>query len=210
MMKTNIKTALIPLIIILVGSLTALIASKYINAWAFIPLAIVYWTSIIVVVKPTKNILKSYFKKPAYNIKISILCLIPVFLCGFSFIWGIKYIETPSLIIMWIIFAVINSFTEEIFWRGYLIDNLTWKPIVKVIYSTILFSLSHPLMWGVFSITIRSYIMVLPLLTMGLIWGYVYHKTKSLRWCILAHFLVDLLNLSVWVFLNIYIPPVIK
>ncbi|GKU24450.1 hypothetical protein CFOLD11_12760 [Clostridium folliculivorans] len=210
MMKTNIKTALIPLIIILVGSLTAMIASKYINAWAFIPLAIVYWASIIVVVKPTKNMLKSYLKKPAYNFKISIVSLIPVLLCSFSFIWGIKYIETPSLIIMWIIFAVINSFTEEIFWRGYLIDNLTWKPSIKVIYTTILFSLSHPLMWGVFSITIRSYIMVLPLLTMGLIWGYVYHKTKSLRWCILAHFLVDLLNLSVWVFLNIYIPPVIK
>ncbi|GFZ33197.1 hypothetical protein CSC2_37230 [Clostridium zeae] len=179
MMKTNIKTALIPLIIILAGSLTAIIASKYINAWAFIPLAIVYWTSIIVVVKPTKNILTSYLKKPVDNLKVSIFSLIPVFLCGFSFIWGIKYIETPSLIIMWIIFAVINSFTEEIFWRGYLIDNLTWKPSVKVIYTTILFSLSHPLMWGVFSITIRSYIMVLPLLTMGLIWGYVYHKTKS-------------------------------
>jgi len=105
---------------------------------------------------------------------------------------------------------VINSITEELFWRGYLLDKLDWKPVIKILFSTILFLLSHIFMWGVFSITIRSYIMIMPLLLMGIIWGYVYYKTKSLKWCIVAHFFVDIMNLSVWVFLNIYIPPVIQ
>lgn len=33
----------------------------------------------------------------------------------------------------------------------------------------------------------------------GVIWGMVYHKTGSLRHCIIAHGIVDMLNLSVWV-----------
>jgi membrane protease YdiL (CAAX protease family) len=81
--------------------------------------------------------------------------------------------------------------------------------IGAVPYSTGLFMLSHPLTWGVFSVTIRSAIMVLPLFIMGVIWSVVYIKTKTLRHGIIAHALVDTLNLSVWVFLNIYVPPVV-
>jgi len=124
-------------------------------------------------------------------------------------VWGIQYINNIFLIVLWILFAIVNPIAEEMFWRSYLLDNLSWKPAIKIIFSSLLFLLSH-MMWGVFSVTIRSYIMIMPLLIMGIAWGYVYHKTKSLKWCIIAHFFVDIMNLSVWVFLNIYIPPVIK
>lgn len=55
--------------------------------WSSDDLAIVYWTSNLVVVKPTKDILISYLKKPVDNFKISMLSIIPVFLCIFSFLW---------------------------------------------------------------------------------------------------------------------------
>ncbi len=210
MRRRDFKIAIIPMIVILVGFLTASIAYRYINEWAFIPLSIVYWGVMLLVVKPTREKLKAYFNKTTGNSKSNILAFIPVLFCIVSFVWGIQYIHSPILITLWIIFAIINSFTEELFWRGYLLDNLGWSPITNVIYTTILFYLSHPLMWGVFSITIRSYIMILPLLVMGLTWGYVYQRTKSLKWCVIAHFFVDILNLSTWVFLNIYVPPIIK
>ena len=39
---------------------------------------------------------------------------------------------------------------------------------------------------------------------MGVFWGFVYKKTNSLRWIILAHLLVDLFNLSAASFLDLY------
>lgn len=166
------------------------------------------WTSIFIIVKPTKIKWTALLITPCVKIKYVLLSFVPALFGIVSFVWGIQYIRGFSLIILWIAFAVINPIAEELFWRSYLLDKLTWSPMMKILFSTVLFLLSH-MMWGVFSVTIRSYIMILPLIIMGLIWGYVYHKTKSLKWCIIAHCLVDILNLSVWVFLNIYIPPVI-
>jgi len=209
MEKSNTKIILLPIIIIAIGFVVAVIANHIIREWAFIPLSIVYWSLIFIVVKPTKNKLTEIFKYSHINLKYILIAFIPVLLCIVSFVWGIQYINNVFLIVLWILFAIVNPIAEEMLWRAYLLDNLGWKPAIKIIFSSLLFLLSH-MMWGVFSVTIRSYIMIMPLLIMGIAWGYVYHKTKSLKWCIIAHFFVDIMNLSVWVFLNIYIPPVIK
>lgn len=209
MEKNNTKIILLPIVIIAIGFIVAVIANHIIGEWAFIPLSIVYWSSIFIVVKPTKKTLTKIFRYPVKSPKYIFIAFIPVLLCIVSFVWGVQYINNVFLIVLWILFAIVNPIAEELFWRAYLFDNLSWKPATKIIFSSLLFLLSH-MMWGVFSVTIRSYIMIMPLLIMGIAWGYVYHKTKSLKWCIIAHFFVDIMNLSVWVFLNIYIPPVIK
>lgn len=49
--------------------------------------------------------------------------------------------------------------------------------------------------------------MVAALLIMGIVWSATYRQTRSLRANTLSHMLVDLGNMSVWVFLNLYIPP---
>lgn len=210
MRKSNTKPVFSPFIIIAMGFVVAITASGFIQEWAFIPLAVVYWGAIFAITKPNKIKLNDIFMSPAKDIKYAFLAFVPVLFCVISFVWGIKYINNIVLIILWILFAIVNSVAEELFWRGYLFDELDWKPIIKILFSTVLFLLSHILMWGVFSVTIRSYIMIMPLLLMGVIWGYVYYKTKNLKWCIISHFFVDIMNLSVWVFLNIYIPPVIQ
>jgi membrane protease YdiL (CAAX protease family) len=196
-----------PFIIIIPGFLVTLLLSRFLAGWTFIPLAIFYYTLILVIVRPTKEILLYFLKRPKGKPYHSLLAFIPVVPCIFSFILGMQYIQNPVLIALWILFAILTPFFEELFWRGYLIENLNWKPAISIIYSAVMFTASHPLLWGVFSIMNRSLIMIPPLLTMGIIWGYVYWKTKSLRYNIIAHFLVDLLICTVWVFLNIYLPP---
>ncbi|MGF7143335.1 hypothetical protein HNQ56_001758 [Anaerotaenia torta] len=209
MEKKHIKIILLSIAIIAIGFIVAVTANHIIGEWAFIPLAIVYWASIFIVVKPTKKKLTEIFRYPLKSSRYVLLAFVPVLFCIVSFAWGIQYISGVVLILLWILFAIVNPIAEEMFWRGYLLDNLSWKPAIKILFSSALFLLSH-MMWGVFSITIRSYIMIMPLLIMGITWGYVYHKTKNLKWCIIAHFFVDIMNLSIWVFLNIYIPPVIQ
>ena len=209
-MKQMTKVVSSPLLVIFIGFIVSFISNKIIGEWAFIPLAIVYWGLVFYIIKLDKDKIKEVFQTSKQFGKYSFLAYILCLLCIVAFVWGLQYITlSPLLIILSILFIVINPIAEELFWRKYLLDNLNWNNWKKVIYSTFLFMLSHPLMWGVFSVTIRSSIMIMPLFMMGIIWSIVYVKTKTLRHCIIAHTLVDILNLSILVFLNIYVPPVI-
>ena len=204
---SNTKALVMSFAIIAIAFAVAVVANLIIGAWAFIPVAIAYWASIFIVVKPVKEKLVRAFAAPTENRKYVFIAFVPVLFSIVSFVWGIQYISGVFLVISWVLFAFFNSVAEEMFWRGYLFDNLSWKPLFKVVVSTALFVLSH-LSWGVFSVTIRNPFMIGPLLIMGATWGYVYHKAKSLKWPIIAHFIVNILTLTVWVFLNIYVPPI--
>jgi membrane protease YdiL (CAAX protease family) len=120
---------------------------------------------------------------------------------------NLHLLYSPVLIVLWLMFAAINPITEEIYWRGFLLENLPFSKKISVLYSTLFFVLSHPLMWGVFSIGNRSWMTLLLLSIMGIVWSVVYLKTKSLRWPTISHTMVNIFNLSVFVFLNLYIPP---
>lgn len=199
-----------PPAIILVGFLVAFGANAIIGEWAFIPLALVYWASIIFVVKPDKETFSDIMKKPQGSIVWRILPYIPALFTLVAFVWGLQVIKIkPLYLVLSVIFIVINPVMEELFWRGWLLHVLPWGKVVNVIYSTLLFTLSHYCMWGVFSVTIRSSMMLMPLLIMGTLWSISFLKSESLRHCIIAHALVDTFNLSIWVFLNLYIPPVV-
>ncbi|MDM5232486.1 CPBP family intramembrane metalloprotease [Lysinibacillus pakistanensis] len=117
--------------------------------------------------------------------------------------------DSALLLILWLIFAFINPWFEELYWRGVLLDGLKkdWSKWFSVVYSTLFFVLSHPFMWGVFSIASKSYHLYIYLSLAGIVWAITYFKTKSLRWVIFSHFIVDIGNLTVLTFLNIYLPP---
>ena len=52
-----------------------------------------------------------------------------------------------------------------------MISGLEDSPVGAVLLSTVLFTLSHPFMWGVFSYTLREPEMLDSLLMMGSLWG---------------------------------------
>lgn len=89
--------------------------------------------------------------------------------------------------------------------EGILIENLPFKKKwIAVAYSTLLFIAGRPLMWGVFSVTGGSLIILLPLTIISVLWSIIYLKTKSLWWCIISHFLIDTLALTAAMLLNLY------
>jgi len=200
-----------PFIVIAVGFIVALVFSSFINEWAFIPLALIYWgVSFVISYKYLgKESIKKLFAKPQGRVVWLILCLIVALVPLPIFLMNLNLITSPVVIALWLLFAVINPIFEQIYWRGFLLTTLPFSNKLSVAYSTVFFVLSHPLMWGVFSIANRSWMTWVSLLLMGIVWSVTYLKTKSLRWCIVSHILVDIFNLSVLVFLNIYIPPVI-
>jgi len=124
------------------------------------------------------------------------------------FFMGWKLFPSVWIVLAWLVFALINPFLEEGYWRGLLLDSTRhWPAWISVLYSALLFSLNHPLTIGVHSIASRNPATLVSTFVMGVAWGTVYRKTSSLRWTIAAHMLTDLLNLSVLTFLNIFVPP---
>ncbi|HHU53164.1 MAG TPA: CPBP family intramembrane metalloprotease [Clostridiaceae bacterium] len=199
-----------PPMIILLGFLVAQTANTVIGAWSFIPLALVYWFSIIYVVKPDKASFFDVMKKSTGSLVWRLIAYIPAMFTLVAFVMGLQMIKiTPLLTILSVIFILINPVMEEMFWRAWLLPRLPWGQVANIAYSTLLFTLSHYCMWGVFSVTIRSSMMLMPLIIMAILWSVSFLKSGSLRHCVIAHALVDTFNLSVWVFLNLFIPPMV-
>ncbi len=205
------KLAIIsPLVVIAIGFITAFFLIPFTGEWAFIPLALIYWGTTFAVSYTCfgKESIVKLFDKPKRNVLWTVLCFAVGFIPLSIMLLNLKLLSSPVIIALWLAFAVVNPFFEEIYWRGFLLNALPFPKKVSIVYSTVLFVASHPLMWGVFSIANRSWMTWASLLLMGFVWSITYQKTNSLRWCIISHFLVDIFNLSVFVFLNLYVPPV--
>ncbi|MEK5231929.1 CPBP family glutamic-type intramembrane protease [Lysinibacillus sp. FSL K6-0232] len=200
-----------PFLIILLGFLTATVCHSFIGGWAWIPLAIVYWSLLgfaIYFFKDTRNLGDWFQKSRKSPFWITITMLIGMFPLTILMM-NYHLFESAWLIFYWLVFALINPWFEEYYWRGVLFDRLLTKypKWFVIFYTTALFVISHPLMWGVFSYASRSYHLYIYLSVAGIVWAITYLKTQSLRAIILSHFIVDIGNLTVLTFLNLYIPP---
>jgi membrane protease YdiL (CAAX protease family) len=198
-----------PIAVILIGFIIAFILSPIIEEWAFVPLAFAYWAVIVLISYKTlgkDDFVKLFGKperKPLWIVLSLVVGLIPLPI----FLMNLELFNSPLIVAFWLVFAIINPFCEQVYWRGFMLSSLPFSKTASVLYSTLFFVLSHPLMWGVFSVGNRSWMAWASIAMMGIVWGAVYIKTKSLRWCLISHFLVNIFNLSVFVMLNIYIPP---
>ncbi|MCL1878898.1 MAG: CPBP family intramembrane metalloprotease [Defluviitaleaceae bacterium] len=210
MNKEKLMPILAPIFIIALGATITLIFYSFMDEWVWVILALVYWSSSFLIVYKSmgKDEIWLLFQKPVGSrgwLALSVLVgLIPlsILLLNLELLISFPFVAT-----LWLLFAFINPFFEQVFWRGYLLNNLPFPVGWRVIYSAALFVVSHPLMWGIFSIANRSWMAMVSLVIMGIVWGVVYVKTKSLRWCYISHFMVNIGNLTVFVFLNLYIPP---
>ena len=196
-----------PLIMVGLCHVTAKISSSLIGKWAFIPVMLCLWIVSIFFIKLSKEDqikekwLKSVKGKYLWKLLIIIVGLLP--LPVFLMHW--ELLKSIEIFIPYLLIAFLNPFIEEFYWRGVLIDNLSdtsnW---VAILYSSFFFALNHPASFGMFSNSNSGYIVFASTFIMGIIWGIGYKKTGSLRVVIFSHFLVDVFNLSVPAFLDLF------
>ena len=202
-----------PLAIVGVGHLAARVASDVNAGTAWLWVAAVYWGLIAAVLAMTTGAgrHRAWFRRsarrPAWVWIVGLLLgLFP--LAGTLALNLGLVAQYPGLFVAVLAFALINPVFEEAYWRGALLDaGRRWPFWAIALYSTVLFVAGHPLMWGVFSIGNRSVVLYATLFVMGLAWSCMRRATGSLRIPMLSHGLVDVGNLSVFVFMNLYIPP---
>jgi membrane protease YdiL (CAAX protease family) len=178
------------------------------GVWSWIPTMVLFWAAIAGVIawaRPDAP-LGPWIARPRAGVVWSVLAVL-VSLGGVrELLSGWRSLGSPAVLALWLVFGLVNPWFEECFWRGLLIDAAgRWK-VAGVVYSTALFAISHPLIWGVHSEALRHPAALVGLALAGAVWGTAYARTGSLRWTIVGHACANLLGLSVPILLNLHVP----
>jgi CAAX protease family protein len=204
-----------PVIVILIGHFAARFFLYLFNEWAWLGSSLVYWGSMALIIwlLGDRDSFSQWFLR-SQGSKWWLLLALVIGLISFPLLFfpNLHVMKPIGLVITWFIFAVINSTCEEIYWRGFLLDETSHLPrAFGVIYSTVFFTAIHPLMLGVFS-KINAFDPAHPtalipfwiiLVIISLSYSLLYLKTRSLRLPIFSHLLSDLGNLSIFLFMNL-------
>jgi len=196
-----------PIGLIIVCSVSAVLLCPFFGKWVFMPLWCLYWgISFLITLKfAGVSVIKDWLQKPAGKMRWLVLSIIVGFIPLQILLTNLQIITLP-LMLLSIPCVLLNPFFEELYWRGFVLDFTFSSKKLSSLYSSVLFILSHLFIWGVFSHGNRNYFLIVSLAIMSTVWCVVRIKTKSLWWCIVSHFFVDVFNLMVFVMLNIVIP----
>ncbi len=195
-----------PILIILVMFIIAFLAGNVLDVWVWVPIVVSYWflIALLIFMNGGKALIIQWLVPPEGAWYWNGLALVLVLPLLPTFLGNIHFYSEWWILFLTIVFALVNPWFEELYWRGLLLDRTSeWPTWISLFFSSVLFTINH-LPLGVHSIGIRF--AIIPFFIMGLVWGIVYKKTKSLRWVILGHFLVDFFALTIPSLLNLYLP----
>jgi membrane protease YdiL (CAAX protease family) len=208
--KTRWALLLSPLLVIGVGHLTARITGAIWGLWSWIPVTLVYWVllALMIVWGSGRTAMTKWLQPSQGAWGWRVLSLLTVTLFLPVFFPNFRLLNSLSTISYWFALALIDPWLEEGYWRGLLMDSADdWPGWLVIGYSTFWFALSHPLILGVNVHALSGLPGFVGTCFTGTIWAVVYRKTRSLRWPIFSHTIVDLVSLSVLVFLNRVVLP---
>lgn len=195
-----------PFLIIAINFGIAYLFGAVIGKWAFIPIILIEWCLFLYFIfqYTEKETRKKWLEKPKGSFGWNILALFIGLLPLPLFLMHYETLGTWQVWIPWILLALVNPWIEEFYWRGLLLEyTKTWSNWTAIIFTSLVFALNHAV-FGVNSELNNGLTIIVSTFIMGIVWGLVYKKTDSLKWIVLAHFLVDFFNLSAASFLDLY------
>lgn len=92
-----------------------------------------------------------------------------------------------------LVIAAVNSLSEEVFWRGLFVRMLPERRVLGWLYPAAWFSLWHIAPTSVFGST---WVLVTGAAYLGLVYGWIAWSTGTVRYTIVAHFLVNAMGLG--------------
>jgi membrane protease YdiL (CAAX protease family) len=124
-----------------------------------------------------------------------ILLIIPVILTILysSFRTGVQESTFP-LILLSLVFASVNAFSEELLWRGLYYDHHQGNFFHAVVVPSIWFGIWQYVPLSIHPAGIGNFYFILAAIVMGLCWGIVSFYTRSVFWSVISHLLVSLLS----------------
>lgn len=195
-----------PLALIAVCHLTQRVAGQVLGDHAVLPTLFVFWVSIAAIVWMSVGSegVRRWFGPSRGRLGWGVLALLVGLLSLPNFIEHRNLLQVPAVLLPWLVFALVNPWFEEAYWRGLLMDATgDWGALWSICYSAFWFALSHPLIWGVHTPGMWKLEVVIALFVVGALWGLVYRRTGSLRWTVAGHMCANLLGLAAPVLLNV-------
>ena len=195
-----------PFLIIAVNLALAYLFGAWIGKWAFVPMILVGWALwlFFILRYGGMNGIRQWLQRPVPKKRWVVLCFLVGLLPLPLFLGYYDTLTEWHVWLPWIALALVNPWIEEFYWRGLLLDyTREWSHWASILYASGLFAANH-LAFGVNSVISEGPEPIVATFIMGIVWSFTYYKTKSLRWAIFSHFLVDLLSLSAPVFLDLF------
>lgn len=208
------RAALIAAPVVLLGttylayqSLSGLLGTKlgylsgflfYWSVWCFLfPLWVVGWDGLREMFRDRRD----RFTRRAW---LGIACLvIPLLLAyAYEFPRAVQDANLPILLLSAVI-SIVNGAGEEVLWRGTYATVFPENKVLGWLYPSLGFAVWHIAPQSVFANTRPGGVMslVAVALVIGLMWGWVSLKTRSVRWTTLSHILFDFSGLGARVYL---------
>jgi membrane protease YdiL (CAAX protease family) len=190
--KNKIFGCLSPLILIGLSFVFKEITPDFSLLWI-----VLYWCTALLFVRINAKLpyIKTLFIKSSGEIiwPVIAVCLgcIPV-----AFFFQTEYFNGMRIALpVMIIFAIVNSIVEEIYWRGFVLEYTFSSKIISAIYSIVLFTAWHFILCT--NIYGEGWGYLIGLLIAATAWTIIRIKTKSLWWSIVSHCAVDFFALSI-------------
>ncbi|MDR3747462.1 MAG: CPBP family intramembrane metalloprotease [Acidobacteriota bacterium] len=108
---------------------------------------------------------------------------------------------TPMIFLLSAVLALVNAGVEELFWRGVYVESFSglW---MAYLCPAVGFAIWHFAPLSVIPYKKGALFFVLSSYVLGLCWGLVAFKTKSIGWNTVSHFLVDFSGFGALLYLN--------
>ena len=201
--------ALSPFGVVLGCRLSQQLFGRPLGVWAWVPTMLIFWGAIALLVGSVcgPDAVARWLRRPRGSTLWCALALMAGLLSLPGFIAHWRVLAPPYVLVSWLLFALVNPFFEEGYWRGLVLDTTRgWPGAISVTYSAAWFAVSHPLIWGVHSAALREWAVIPVLMALGVVWAMAYRRNGSL-WCSIAgHMCSNLFGLAVPIMLNLYSP----
>src|SRR5688572_4648289 len=116
----------------------------------------------------------------------------------FIFIPNLGLLNWDHWLVLNVIICLVNPFLEEIYWRG-LVSKISNVPLNSFLFSSLGFAASHSMIFGINSPGAAGIVGFVGTFLIGSLFWFCYYKTKSLRGCVMNHFLIDVAGMAVFI-----------
>ncbi len=172
---------------------------KHINGpWVWVAFVLSYWIILFISIAGLSglNSFKTIFDKPTGKMFWNVFA-VAISLGSIYFVFeNIEYYRIFPFLIAGIGFSLINPIFEELYWRKILFDNVTNHWWIYAFYFNLIFALMHFLALGKISNPNSEFVIVPITFLAGFIWSLVYKNTRTLKYIILGHLIMDICGFS--------------
>jgi len=174
------------------------VSSNKQTAWIFVSGFYAIWLIVSLVLLLKVRDIKEMFSESKNRTWNFVFVPVVVLIFIFVFVPNLRLLKWNYWLILNCIICLVNPFIEEIYWRG-LVSKISDVPLFSFLFSSLTFAAGHSLLFGINSPGVAGLVGFVGAYIVGSLFWICYYKTKSLRGCVVSHFMIDVAGMAVFI-----------